>query len=128
MSIKIISAGDFKCTIIYSFLRVFAVINWPSILCFDGPNMKEMWIFLNMLKSFSGRGLVEVKRGRGLGTSLRIQLLWTIPTQTAPTGTRKRVVLEEDEGGLQSQRCRARRTTRSRSEVMQESSWSSAEN
>ena len=80
MSIKI-SAGAFKCTIIYSFLRVFAVINWPSILCFDSPNMKEMWIFLNILKSFCGRGLVEGKQRRGLGTSLRIQLLWTIPTQ-----------------------------------------------
>lgn len=51
----------------------------------------------------------------------RIQLLWTIPTQTAPTGTRKRAALEKDQGGLQSQRCPVRRPMRPSSKVTQES-------
>lgn len=41
--------------------------------------------------------------------------------QTAPTGTRKRAVLEMDQGGLQSQRCCARRPTSPSSKVTQES-------
>lgn len=98
MSVKITSVGALKYSIIYSFLRVFAAIDWPSILCFDCSNVKGTWIPLNTLKSLSGR----VGRGEMLevdGDSLGIQLLWIIRTQTVPRSMGKRKTLLGRAGG-----------------------------
>lgn len=66
--------------------------------------MKETWVPLNTLRSFSG-GLAEGAHGRQTETRLGIRLLWIIHTEH-PRGRARRAPL-----GMDSESCRGNQDT-----------------